>query len=249
MLNRRATWYAAAFVVAVGVLLLEGGRAGAAEYFRAPKRKLKIVMFSTPNIVEQYAGLAAEINQMYATRHGYDFEHVVDDVDPIGDRTEMVWRMVDVLDRALRDVTVDGVFYIDSDAVFQNHDKPLDWLFDIPEGHIVGSSDVPNGRNYINTGAVFVRNTPRGKALMTAWKAMKKLPAYRVFPYEQQALEDLAKAEAYKGIVSFPAETLNSIKSNVDAGRRDTFILHMMAARPDQRAAEFRALRTKLLSD
>jgi hypothetical protein len=250
MFRRRATWYTAALIVLTGVVLaLEGGRYGAEYMSVAPRRRrLKIVMFSTPNIVDQYAGLAAEINELYARRHGYEFEHVVEDVTPVGDRTEMMWRCVDVINDAMRDVTVDGVFYIDSDAVFQDHSQPLDWLFDIPDGHIVGSSDKPNGPYYINAGVVFVRNSSRGRALATAWRAMKNDRKYHRFAYEQQALHDLARREGYRGIVSLPAETMNSIKAHLDQGRRDTFILHMMGASSEQRAAEFRALRAKLVS-
>jgi len=113
MFRRRATWYTAALIVLTGVVLaLEGGRYGAEYMSVAPRRRrLKIVMFSTPNIVDQYAGLAAEINELYARRHGYEFEHVVEDVTPVGDRTEMMWRCVDVINDAMRDVTVWGVLY------------------------------------------------------------------------------------------------------------------------------------------
>lgn len=250
-MRKGAAWYVAALIAAFGVLLtaptpprFQGAEQYSEEY---SERRIKIVMFSTPNIVEQFAGLAAEVNALYARRHGYGFQHIVEDV-PLGDRGAMVWKMVDVIWHALHEKEQwDAVFYIDSDAVFQNHTQRLDWLFEVPEGHIVGCSDHPNGPSYINTGTLFVRNTPRAKELLRKWSRMRSLDAYQKFPYEQQALEDLAKAEGYQGIVSRPAEEFNSVKARVDAGHRDTFVLHMMATPAAQRATEFRGLRSRLL--
>ena len=213
------------------------------------EKRVKIVMFSTPDIVEQFSGLAADINEAYATKHGYDFEHVIEDVPDLSDRGSIMWKMVDVIDATLRsNSNYDAVFYIDSDAVFWDHNRRLDWLFNIPDGHIVGCTDMPNGPNYINAGTLFVRNTDRARALVKKWNVMRRDPKYQSFPYEQGALEDLAKAEGFRGIISRPAEEFNSIKENVDAGQRDgLFVLHMMNTSSRRRAAVFTALKKKLV--
>lgn len=242
-MKRTRAWWVAVLVVTVGLLWVRGPPLKETYVDDTKKkRRVCIVMFSTPNIVEQYAGLAAQVNEGYARRHGYAFRHVIEDVDPPTDRAAMVWKMVDVIGDALETGLYDAVFYIDSDAVFQQRDKRLDWLFEILDGHIVGCSDAPNGPSYINTGTLFVRNTPRARDLLAKWRAMRAEARYReTFPYEQQALHDLAAREK-KGIVALPAEEFNSIKARVDKGHRDTFVLHMMAAPADVRAAEFRRI-------
>lgn len=239
---KRAAW-CAALIMAIGVLCLSHGEKQT--YVDAPqkKKKVHIVMFSTPNIVEQFAGLAADINEMYARRHGYSFSHQIEDMEP-WDRASMVWKMVDVIEEGLKRDDVDAVFYIDSDAVFYRQQQSLDWLFDIP-GEIIGCSDVPNGPNYINTGTLFVRNTPTAKNLIKKWKAMRWHPKYQEFPYEQLALEDLAKTE--KQITALPAKEFNSVIAEVYAGQRDTFVLHLMATSAEDRRTEFQAIRQKLL--
>ena len=244
--RRAAVWYAAAMIAACGVLAI--GRPTREPF--VPQKNVKIVMFSTPNIVEQFSGLAADINSAYAKKHGYDFEHVIEDVHNPSDRASMVWKMVDVIEAALQSSKeYDAVFYIDSDAVFWDHHRNLDWLFEIQDGHIVGCTDSPNGPNYINTGTLFVRNTARARALIKTWSAMRGKPKYQSFPYEQGALEDLAKAEGFRGIISRPAEEFNSIKANVDAGHREgLFVLHMMATSPEKRTTEFLALKLKYAS-
>ena len=203
-------------------------------------KRVAIVMFSTPSIVPKYAGMAAKINEAYARRHGYSFRHTAVPIPP-HDRRAMVWSMVHTLREALRGGPtdpIDAVFYIDSDAVFNRPDTPLDWLFDV-DGDVIGCSDAPNGLSLINTGTLFVKNTPRGRYLLDQWWSMRDDPKYAVFPYEQQALEDLARSSHGAGIVVRPAEEFNSVWGALRRGKRDTFVLHFMAHSDAERTAEF----------
>ena len=253
---KRST-FVAAILAAVGVMLWTPvprhiRSENYSDCLTTTKRRVAIVMFSTPGIVPKYAGMAAKINEAYARRHGYSFKHTVVPIPP-HDRRAMVWGMVHTLREALREAPadrghpdrgdrgdrgVDAVFYIDSDAVFNRPDTPLDWLFDV-DGDVVGCSDSPNGLSLINTGTLFVRNTPRGRYLLDQWWSMRDDPKYAVFPYEQQALEDLARSSHGAGIVVRPAEEFNSVWGALRRGKRDTFVLHFMAHSDAERTQEF----------
>lgn len=205
------------------------------------KPRVCILMFSTPNIVPEYSGLAAEINAAYARRHGYAFKHIV---KPVDTHAETVWKMVDVL-RAHHG-QADALFWIDSDAVFNpaHHDRSLEWLFGL-RGDIVGCSDHPNGPSVINTGTLFVKNTHRASDLLEQWWSMRK--SYTEFPYEQKALEDLAR-ENPDAITIRPAAEFNSVYGHLREGRRESFVLHFMSYKAEERAAEFTDLKETLAS-
>lgn len=205
------------------------------EHADAQRPRVLILMFSTPAIVPAYAAAAATINKAYARRHGYGFKHLVAETSS---HAETVWKMVEVL-RAHQG-QADALFWIDSDAVFNpaHHARSLEWLFHIP-GHIVGCSDHPNGTSHINTGTLFVKNTPTAATLLDAWWAMRR--SYREFPYEQKALHDLARAHP-DDIIARPAEEFNSVYVRLRAGNRTGFVLHFMSFAAHERAAEFASL-------
>ena len=203
--------------------------------------RVTILMFSTPNILP-YASLAAEINEAYARRHGYGFVHEVQGVTA---RADAPWKMVELIRTHL--ATSDAVMFMDSDAAFNIHSQSLEFLFGVP-GHIVGCSDAPNGPNFINTGALFVRNTPKGRSLTDAWWLLKtSSPKYLTFAYEQQALHDLAERTPPGQIVALPAETFNSVFAHIKRGKRDTFVLHFMAHDTPSRIRELQRMKESLL--
>jgi hypothetical protein len=201
-------------------------------------------MFSTPSIVPQYAEAAASINAAYARRHGYGFKHIVDEAP---DHAATVWKMVDVLNQ--HHGQADALFWIDSDAVFNpaRHRQSLEWLFSRP-GDIVGCADRPNGDSFINTGTLFVKDTPIAKRMLDAWWSMRDDPEYDDFPYEQQALEDLATAHP-TAIRARPADEFNSVYGDLRDGKRDSFVLHFMSYSAEERASEFAKLKARISTD
>ena len=90
------------------------------EGFSPPPARVLVVMYSTPNIMS-YAGLAEKINRAYCDRHGYSFKHVIGDQDDTSMRP--VWKKVFLVRDELKNH--DAVFWIDSDAIFNDHSKPL----------------------------------------------------------------------------------------------------------------------------
>jgi hypothetical protein len=233
MLLRRTSFLAAMMVFA-GVVTFHKTPTELYTDARTKEKKINIVMFSTPSIVSEYAGKAAAINEKYASQHGYGFQHHIQHI-PATDRHAMVWKMVEVLRQSLNNT--DAVMYIDSDAVFNDHSKSLDWLFGVP-GEIIGCSDSPNGQSFINTGTLFVKNTKRARMLLEQWWFMREDPKYTIFPYEQMALSDLAR-EYPEDIIARPATEFNSVWQELRQGRRDTFVLHFMAHTSAERSAAF----------
>lgn len=207
------------------------------------KPRVLILMFSTPSIVPKFAGAAVEINAAYARRHGYGFKHIVKEET---DHAAMVWKMVDVLRQ--HHGQADALFWIDSDAVFNptKHHQSLEWLFALP-GDIIGCSDHPNGKSFINTGTLFVKDTPVAKEMLATWWSARDAPEYTSFPYEQKALGDLAKV--YPSVIrARPADEFNSVYSDLRAGKRDSFVLHFMSYSAEKRASEFARLKEQVMS-
>ena len=230
---------------AIGGLALGAGLAALAALAAAPRgvaeafsarRNVLILMFSTSNILT-YAGLAAKINEMYAKRHGYSFEHLVDDERP----GRPVWQKVFLVrDRLPK---YDAVMWIDSDAIFNDHTVPLDKWLDSPAEFIV-SSDWPNGPSLCNTGTFICKNTPFGKDLMDRWAGMVDKGTYNTkFPFEQGALEDLIRklGKDSARVKVLPAEELNSIFGDVSRGQFKTFVMHLMALPGSYREKVFTA--------
>ena len=154
----------------------------------APSRVL-VIMYSTPNIME-YAGLAEKINRAYCDRHGYAFKHVIGDQGDTSMRP--VWKKAFLVRDEIRNF--DAVFWIDSDAFFNDHSKPLP--LDGDEDFLV-SSDFPNGPSLVNTGAFLMKSTAFGRDFMDKWcRMMTKVgsPYNNKFPFEQGACEDLIRS-------------------------------------------------------
>ena len=204
---------------------------------RVPGTRVCIVMFSTPNIVNEYAGYAARANLAYARRHGYAFEHVVGNASTVFPQ----WEKVRVIRDALR--RHPAVFWIDSDAAFNRHETSLDTWLNLP-ADIVGCTDVPNGPYSVNTGALLVKSTPWTHKFMDVWWSMRALGKYQRWAFEQEAFHDLVLTDAMRCVADArvqieTAEAFNSSHHEVVLrGRRDTFVLHFMAAPNAFRAAE-----------
>lgn len=199
----------------------------------AKKKKLLVLMFSTPDLVKDYGTLSDRINRAYAKRHGYDFKHVVRRSALASPQWEKVFVTRDALE------SHDAVFYIDTDAAFNQPRQSLDELLDLP-GDFVGCSDHPNGMYNINTGAFLVRSTPWAKRFMDAWKQRHGDAKYHAFAFEQQALHDMINEnvlECKARIHIEPALRFNSDLTKVfgDQAKVAWFVRHFMAKTSPQR--------------
>ena len=205
-------------------------------------RRVCILMFSTPNIVDEYAGHAATINEAYARRHGYAFVHVVRPAQ----HAIPQWEKVRLIKDHLPDY--DAVFWIDSDAAFNRHDVSLDRWLDGP-ADFVGCTDVPNGPYKINCGTMLVKNTTWANEFLKTWWGMNGLPKYNKWANEQEALHDLllSNVNGCADRVKIEAvDAFNSSYPDLARGRRDTFVLHFMAMSATVRRTELAAVRERL---
>jgi hypothetical protein len=238
----RTVALAGLLVVAVALAVWWRCGSGVGEGYKSQRRRVCILMFSTPNIVDEYAGHAAAINEQYARRHGYSFLHLVQPSShPIPQ-----WEKV----RLVRDhlPSYDAVFWIDSDAAFNQHDVSLDrWLSDPAD--IVGCTDVPNGPYKINCGTMLMKNTEWVRGFMTTWWSMCILPKYNKWANEQEALHDLLVGNVHGCANRVKIEAVDAFNSSYPElanGRRDTFVLHFMAMPADVRRRELMAMRKRM---
>lgn len=215
-------------------------RRAAREPFVSPPGRTLVLMYSTPNIMS-YAGLAEKINRAYCRRHGYAFKHVIG-----SDADESIMRAVWKKAFLARDELQhhDVVFWIDSDAIFNDHQRALP--LDGPEEFLI-CSDWPNGPSLVNTGTFAVKNSAFGRKFMNSWCSLmtKAGSSYNLkFPFEQQACEDLIRSlspeDAAKVRIA-PAEHMNSVFGNVSRGNFDgLFVVHLMACPASYRTKVFR---------
>lgn len=238
-----ATVVLAALVAVLVLAALWRGVKPDVEAYRR-RRRVCVLMFSTPNIVNEYAGIAARVNEAYATRHGYDFKHVV------GRSRHAIpqWEKVRLVQDRLP--AYDAVFWIDSDAVFNQHDTSLDRWLDDP-ADLVGCTDVPNGHYKINCGTLLIKNTPWCRRFVDAWWAKNGLPKYNQWANEQEALHDMItndelRCVSAKKIKVEPVDAFNSNHAELAAGNHDTFVLHFMAMTSGVRRRELDAVATRL---
>lgn len=239
MKRKTLAWTAAALFASSALGVALRGRRAEETFVDIPPARTLIVMYSTPNILEPYASLAERINEMYAKRHGYSFKHVIGRDDD----TEMrpVWKKVFLVRDELENY--DAVCWIDSDAIFNDHAKPLP--LDSPHDFLI-SSDFPNGPSLVNTGIFIVKRTDFSRTFMRKWCNMlwQVGATYNSkFPFEQGACEDLIRSlgsDSDKVRVA-PAEFINSIYGKVSRGQFEgSYIVHLMACPAKYRKAVFK---------
>ncbi len=204
-------------------------------------KQIEILMYSTADIVERYAGAAAKINRKYALRHGYKFRHVIDTTNETK-RKNIMWRRVQLIKDSLRDADV--ILYIDSDAVINYQNRSLDWLIQ-GDGDIIACSDKGNGPSVANAGVLLIKSTPMSIKLLDEWWSLRNNIEYEVFPYEQRAFGTVAIKHP-NSIKIHASDEFNSIWWALKQGKRDTFVLHFMAYDDCDRAKEIDKILTKL---
>lgn len=203
-----------------------------------------VLMYSTPNVIPEYAGIAATINEAYAKRHGYAFRHVIRE-----NTTGLVpaWNRVWLIREALDDF--DAVFYIDGDAAFNVHHKPLDEFLRMP-ADFVGCSDNTQGTDVINGGALLIKSSPWSKRFVDAWWTLRHVPKFKsFFSYEQAALSHMLRNNTCgcdTKVQVLRADAFNSSYADIMRGRRDTFVLHFMAMDAATRREELTKIATRL---
>lgn len=195
-----------------------------------------ILMYSPLKKIHPYVVTAAEINKIYAQRHGYTFKYEIIDESS---RAELKWSRV----RLIRDLLPKyrAIFYLDGDAVFNNHSMRLDKYLNEP-GDIVVCSDHPNSGEKLNIGAFLIKRTEWSVGFMDIWYKLKDNSTYQEHSYDQKAISDLLTAnqngEGLHFSIYHASEFNSDIKKVLSGGQRDSFVLHFMDSNTTYRETE-----------
>ena len=231
-------------------------------YRTHPKQKapvLIVMLYDDP--IASYSVVSENVNRIYASRHGYDLmavQHRLSDRDPQWDKV----RAIDILLNEMASETEghEWFFWIDSDAVFAQHDVALRQILDGAGKDFVISDDSPNkGRKaasadevYVNTGTFGVKRGEWAKAFMKKWWETPMGMENKRF-HEQDVIGHLYKTNEMglrQKMAVLPYDAINSAFSELPrhfssvfpisegrAGKK--FVLHMMQSPADLRRRAF----------
>lgn len=199
--------------------------------------KICIVMIYTDNI-KSYSQITEKINRKYAQKYNYDI--IVERQRLASDRAPQ-WDKVRAVSKHLPNY--DYVFWIDSDAIFSNHNIRLEKFINLGKDYnILICDDKPNG-GYINTGAMYFKNTKWTRDFLKTWWDIGNNSEYNYkFAHEQTILKTLLMSNKYSAKDNTKIFAVNDFNSNYPSQSTHTdkeFILHLMAAPEQERIDTF----------
>ena len=209
------------------------------------KYNICIIMLNSPNIAK-YAHMATIINKLYANKYNYDF--IVErcplkedlNKDYMWDANNeyiFVWSKPSLIKKHL--INYDYIFYIDSDAIFVNHEKTMDSFIDENFTNeiclIFGSNCVTKNfcfyKNQLNAGVIILKNTDKTFEILDKWIKAPNTELCHEWKYkhprEQECLNLIKKKYNYNEIKIIDYYKLNGIDG--------TWIKHYMGTKYDER--------------
>jgi hypothetical protein len=203
-----------------------------------------VLMAHTPD-VDCYGNLSAQINSLYCERHGYRLKVVVG--DPLDRAHWVTWDKVKHIRNTLEDPSVECVFWIDSDAIFNVQRMELG-EFAIKGADICICADVP-WRLGVNTGTMLVRNTQWSRDFLDSWwsransSAFANVKAHEQSEFGRMLSEDISSCRTGGKVALFPSTAFNGAHWLPNPHER--FVLHYMNTDKDFR---IRVLTSRLCS-
>lgn len=184
--------------------------------------KICIVMLYTSNI-SSYSKITEQINRQYCNKWQYDFK-LYDTLIP---NKWATWSKLDAIKKTLP--VYDYIFWIDSDAFFNNHDIPLENFITTYEMYICDDlpNNVPGQHCLVNTSTMLIKNTKYMQDFIDIWLSYDGPYNYQPF-HEQTVLDYMIKHNIFNcknKIKIHEAKTFNSI---IYEFHKDDFIIHMM---------------------
>jgi hypothetical protein len=209
------------------------------------KMKILIVMSYDKNI-EDYASLSSKINKNYCIKNGYSIciekeaNKLIENKD-----VHITWnkiRLLEILLHEYRDV-YDWIFYIDSDAIFNNHDIRLENIIEKYEKYnLIMASDKPMGGKLINSGTILVKNCDWSRKFFTYWYNGGIQSIYKSkFPHEQEFFYEIWNNSSFnlpRNVYITETQEINSTYP-YESNPKDIFILHLMSTSKDFRIKKF----------
>lgn len=169
--------------------------------------------------------LTGRVKQAYCKRHGYDYYHYNDLLDPERAAPYTAWNKIPAILKHLKDHK--WVFWIDADAVMIRPEVKLEQFLD-PQRDVLFACDIEG----INSGVAFYQNTPKTWEFLTKayaredWKERKTT-------WEQTAFKMMLREDWHAIRYSILGDFINSNPAQA-AGR---FIVHTWGMHPKVRWA------------
>lgn len=224
--------------------------------------RICILMLNSPNI-PKYGHQAAIVNYMYAAKQGYNFvvercpQQLDMDKEWMWDgknEYKMVWSKPALMKRFLQ--YYDYVVYMDSDAVFVDHEKKIQdvlqrYFENDPKVCMVMAKDCPSSEggcsnvfseNDGNAGVIIAKNKKETFDVLQGWfdATSDKCARWKTeFPYEQACINSL-KDSTFKGQIK--------IVDTIELGGWDgNWIRHLMSKTKEERETYIGGLLEKLM--
>lgn len=219
-----------------------------------------ILMLNSPNIAE-YAHLASMVNYIYASKHGYNFfvhrcprpndlsKDWMWDMKNEKNEYLLVWSKPTIVRQYLK--YFDYVMFIDSDAVFIDHNKTIEDFINqymTPDVHVLWSEDCLD-KNYCydkntgNAGVMLFRNSQKTMEILDAWYSAPENGLCKEWKYnhprEQKCLNILTKV--------YPSE-IRLLNYNAMNGKDGDWVRHYMGTPRDERVNNIKEMLCALFS-
>ena len=209
------------------------------------KYNICILVLNSPNIGE-YAHQATIINKLYANKHNYDFivercplnEDLNKDYMWNGNNEYLfVWSKAPLIKKHL--INYDYLFFIDSDAIFVDHEQTIDSFIDknfTNETCLLFGTDcvtktVCYKKNKLNTGTIIAKNTDKTFEILDKWIQAPNTELCHEWKYkhtrEQECLNLIKNKYNYNEIKIVDYYKINGIDGS--------WIKHYMNIKYDQR--------------
>jgi hypothetical protein len=193
------------------------------------KLKICVCMSYTDNI-KDYSQLSEKINSIYTNKYGYDLRIFHEEMT---DRAPQ-WCKIKVINILLNENKYDYIFWIDSDAYFNDHNIKLEDIIKTTNKDIIICEDNVNSarKDTVNSGTIFVKCTDWSKKFFDLLWNYKGKYLYDYF-HEQTMIENFIKEnkiDCKDHIEIKPSRTFNS-EINLQLGQKnldDNFIVHLM---------------------
>ena len=230
---------------------------------RCDGSRICILMLNSPNI-PKYGHLAAMVNYLYAAKHGYNFivERCPQELDMDNEwmwdgknEYKLVWSKPALMKRYLQ--YNDYVVYIDSDAIFIDHEKKIEDVLPsfFTDGKVCmvmakdcaskdgGCSNIYSD-NDLNCGVIIAKKSKETLDVLQGWFDATSSTCEQwknKFPYEQACMNSI-KDTQFNGQIKI-------VNTGELGGRDGDWIRHMMAQSAEERETYIGGLLKELLSE
>ena len=211
---------------------------------------MKILVVTSYNQnIKDYADITSNINKIYCKNNGYSIciENNADKLISSSDKSiHITWNKIRLLEILMYEYenVFDWLFYIDSDAIFSNHNIKLENIIDKYKNYnLIMASDKPMGGKLINTGTILVKNCDWSRKFFTYWFREGISSIWKnKFPHEQEFFASIWNNSfpfnLQKNVYITETQEINSTYP-IESNPKNIFILHLMSTDKNFRIKKF----------